>query len=332
MLECLHITTRADVAAARQQARAEAVQAGLSPTRAEDIAIVATELTTNILKYAGTGCFLAQVMPQPMGVSLALIAFDDGPGIDDLDRMRQDRISEGDSAGIGIGAIERLSDRAEIVTGPTGTVWACRFDTAAVTRPHGLDIAGLRLSHPTETVCGDVWGTTEHRGGVRLVLADGMGHGDSAAEAGQAMVDGALHRPIHPPKQRLLQIADDLKRTRGGVMSLLDLQPGALRVDYGNLGNISAFYLRRGDQKRLATRDGYIGSPAARPMEERIDLEPGDTFVLHSDGLRTVGPEDTRPLFGQSALMTAALLMANRDLYRRDDISVAVAHWVRSDD
>lgn len=80
MLEWLEITQRADVAAARQQSRAEALGAGLPEARAEDIAIVATELCTNMIKYADGGRFLAQVMPQPAGVSIALIATDQGPG------------------------------------------------------------------------------------------------------------------------------------------------------------------------------------------------------------------------------------------------------------
>ena len=327
MLEWLTINSRPDVAAARQQARAEAMLAGLGVQRAEDIAIVATELATNILKYAGTGQILAQAMPQPEGMSLALIACDDGPGIENLDQMRQDRVSGGDSAGIGIGAIERLSDTAEVLTGPKGTIWACSFDSPDVARPHDLDIAGLRLSHPTEQVCGDAWGTVTHRGGVRLVLADGMGHGEAAATAGQAMVNGAIRRPVHTPKQRLAQLTDELARTRGGVISVLDLQPDTQRVTYGNLGNISGFYLRHGQQKRLVSRDGFVGSPTARPMEEQLDLEPGDVFVLHSDGLRTIGPDIALATAHHSALMIAAILLSDTGKHRRDDISVAVARW-----
>ncbi|ETX11970.1 hypothetical protein OCH239_18890 [Roseivivax halodurans JCM 10272] len=328
MLECLTIASRADVAAARQQARAEALQAGLSAERAEDIAIVATELSTNIIKYAGTGRFLAQAVPQPDGVCLALVACDEGPGIENLDQMRQDQVSGGDSAGIGIGAIERLSDRADVVTSSSGTIWACAFDSADVKRPHGLDIAGLRLSHPTEQVCGDAWGTVAHRAGVRLVLADGMGHGETAAEAGQIMVNACLRRPVDTPKQRLLQLAEEMARSRGGVASLLDLEPDMQRVCYGNLGNISGFYLRQGAQKRLVSRDGFVGSPRARPMEEQMDLEPGDIFVLHSDGLRTIPPEVALRTTRHSALMIAALLLLDPGRHRRDDISVAVARWI----
>lgn len=331
MLECLTIASRPDVAAARQQARAEALQAGFSTERAEQIAIVATELSSNILKYANSGWFLAQAMPQPDGVCLALVACDDGPGIENLDQMRQDQVSGGEGAGIGIGAIERLSDRAEVITSPAGTIWACTFDSADVKRTNGLDIAGLRLSHPTEQVCGDAWGTVAHRSGVRLVLADGMGHGEAAAKAGQAMVGTSLARPVHAPKQRLQQVANEMTRDRGGVISVLDLEPDAQRVCYGNLGNISGFYLRQGMQKRLVSRDGFVGSPNARPMEEQLDLLPGDVFVLHSDGLRTVTPEVALSAARYSALMIAALLLADPKRHRRDDISVAVARWMPAD-
>lgn len=328
MLERLTIASRPDVAGARQQARAEALLAGLSVERAAEVAIVATELATNILKYAGSGHILAQAMPQPEGTALALVAWDEGPGIANLEQMRRDRVSGGGSAGIGIGAIERLSDRAEVVTGPGGTTWACSFDGAGVVRPQGLDIAGLRLAHPSEQVCGDAWGAMAHRGGVRLVLADGMGHGTSAAEAGQAMVDLALAPPVTPPKRRLVQIIDALSRSRGGVMSMLDLQPDRQLVAYGNLGNISGFYLRHGVQKRLASRDGFVGNPTGRPMEEELELAPGDVFILHSDGLRTVAPETALGATQYSALMMAALLLSDAQRHRRDDIAVAIARFM----
>ncbi|MGZ9812674.1 SpoIIE family protein phosphatase [Pseudoroseicyclus sp. H15] len=328
MLECLTIAARADVAAARQQARAEALQAGLGHDRAEEIAIVATELATNILKYAHTGSILAQAMPQPEGTSLALIAFDQGPGIENLDQMRKDWVSGGAGAGIGIGAIERLSDRAEVLTGPSGTIWACAFDSPDVRRPQELDIAGLRIAYPTEQSCGDDWGTVAQRGGARLVLADGMGHGKAASKASQAMIELALAHPGQTPKQRLFDLVEDMTRTRGGVISILDFAPGARMVSYGNLGNISGFYVRGGEQRRMVSRDGFVGSPNARPMEEQLDLEPGDIFVLHSDGLRTVAPEVVLGNERRSALMIAAIMLSDRERHRRDDVSVAVARWM----
>ena len=266
-------------------------------------------------------------MPQPRGHSVALVAYDRGPGISNFDLMRQDRQSGGAGAGIGIGAIERLSDRAEVVTGPTGTIWACRFDGPEVERPQGLDVAGLRRSHPTETVCGDAWATLAHRGGVRLALSDGMGHGMSAAEAGQAMAQGAVRRPLETPREKISQLVEELKGSRGGVISILDLHPDIPRMDYGNLGNISCFRLRRGEVKRLVTRDGYVGSAISRPMEEQLDLEPNDLVVLHSDGLRTVNGDVAQSLSGHSALMASALLLARHDLHRSDDISVAAVRW-----
>mgnify|MGYP001303481775 CR=1 FL=1 len=332
MLEWLDISTRADVAVARQQARAEARLARLPADRIENVAIVATELVTNIVKYAGSGRFLAQTMNLPQGPRLALIACDAGPGIPDIDRMRRDLVSSADSAGIGLGAIERLSDRAEILTSPElGTLWACAFEGPGREQDESLDVAALRLCHPTETVCGDDWRVVEGRSGLRLVLADGMGHGEQAAEAGTAMAEGAVQPPLAPPKQQLARLAEDLKRTRGGVVSILDFDTEAASCDYANLGNISGFRMRGVEQTRFAMRDGYIGSAVARPMGETFDMEPGDFFVLHSDGLRTIGSELLSVLQGRSCLLAAAFLLSRTDLSRRDDISVAVARWRPTD-
>ncbi|GGB19653.1 ATP-binding protein [Allosediminivita pacifica] len=332
MLEWLDISTRADVAVARQQARAEARLAGLPPDRIESVAIVATELVTNIVKYAGSGRFLAQTMDLPRGPRLALIASDAGPGIPDIDRMRRDLVSSAASAGIGLGAIERLSDRAEIMTSPeTGTLWACAFEGPGREADETLDVAALRLCHPTESVCGDDWRAVEARSGLRLVLADGMGHGEQAAEAGTAMAEGAVRPALLPPKHQLARLGEDLRRTRGGVISILDFDTDAERCDYANLGNISGFRLRDGEQTRFAMRDGYIGSPAARPMGESFDMKRGDFFILHSDGLRTIGAELLPMVQGRSCLLAAAFLLSRTELSRRDDISVAVARWRPTD-
>ena len=328
MLEWLEIRTRTDLASARQQARSEAVRAGLSAERSEEVAIVASELASNILRYAGTGRILAQRMPQPTGSALALIAADEGPGIADLDRMRQDRITGGSGAGIGIGAVERLSDAAEVVTGPGGTIWACSFRAGEAGRAGQLDIAGLRIAYPAEARCGDAWATTaDTRGDVRLVLVDGMGHGAKAADAGEAMAEGASASPLGTPKRRIEELVETFRSTRGGVISILDMALDSGRLRYGNLGNISAFRLRRGEHKRLVNRDGYVGSPSAHPMEEELDLQVGDLVVLHSDGLRSVDSAGVEALEGRGALMAAALLLSRPDRIRRDDVSVAVVRW-----
>ncbi len=331
MLEWLEVDSRADVAFARQKARALARQAAFAEARAEEIAIVATELVSNIVKFAGEGRFLAQMMDLPGGPRLAMVASDSGPGIPDIDRMRRDLISSGESAGIGIGAIERLSDRAEVLTGPAaGTIWACTFDgsrTAATDGAALLDVAALRLCHPTESVCGDDWRALGTPDGLRFALADGMGHGPKAAEAGTRMAEGAVGLFGAPPKERLQTLVGSMRRTRGGVISVLDFHPEAGHVDYGNLGNISGLRMRGIEQTRLPMRDGYVGSPAARPIEERFDLKPGDTFVLHSDGIRTVDGDLLRRLTGRGSLMVAAAILSRRDLARRDDIGIGVVRW-----
>lgn len=327
MLEWLEITSRADIAFARQKARTVGRDAGLSDARLEELIITASELTSNMQRYAGGGLFLAQVMDLPQGPTVALIARDEGPGIADLDKMRRDRVSSQQSAGIGIGAIERLSDNAEVLTGPQGTLWACSFNAPDHDPRPDTDIAALRIAYPGEDDCGDAWAAVRFRGGLRLALADGMGHGAAAAEAGQAMAEAAISLPILPPKERLQSLGAELRGTRGGVISILDLHRAGARVDYGNLGNISALRLRHGEQQRLTMRDGFVGSPSARPMQESFELERGDLFILHSDGLRNLPPDLVLRLSGRGSLLIAAALLTEPGLTRKDDLSVAVVRW-----
>src|SRR5215472_16425800 len=87
---------------------------GVAETRVAEIAIVVTELATNLLKHAGGGHIVAARYDDGEGAGLELLALDHGNGMADVDRCMDDGYSTAGSPGNGLGAIARLADDLRI--------------------------------------------------------------------------------------------------------------------------------------------------------------------------------------------------------------------------
>ncbi|MFV8755167.1 ATP-binding protein [Nannocystaceae bacterium ST9] len=122
----LPITGLADAAVARALVVRFALGFGLSRRAASELAIAASELVTNVVKYAGTGELVLSEEPDAVLIS----AFDRGPGLVDPEQLFEDGVSRGSrrepdrpissGQGTGGGALRRLCDSVEIVERPGG--------------------------------------------------------------------------------------------------------------------------------------------------------------------------------------------------------------------
>ena len=112
----------------QSHARTFALEAGFGPREATALAIVASELASNIVRHAGEGMLRLRRL-EPAGVEV--LAADRGPGIPDVSLALKDGYSRGrfnaevllegktaDSLGCGLGAVQRLSDEMEIQSTP----------------------------------------------------------------------------------------------------------------------------------------------------------------------------------------------------------------------
>ena len=87
---------------------------GISELKTGNMLLVASELVSNNIKYAG-GRGMIQMWQQP-GPVLDLVSLDFGPGIPDLELAEQDGYSTANTLGKGIGSVRRLSDELHIYT------------------------------------------------------------------------------------------------------------------------------------------------------------------------------------------------------------------------
>lgn len=159
------IEEASQIASARRAAGELARGLGFNETVAGELAIVVTELGTNLLKHAQRG----EVLIRPLvdrGVTAAprygieLLSIDNGPGIQDLYRCFEDGYTTAGSPGTGMGAIRRLSGELDIWSAPgRGTVLRAVFwNASAEDGTQASIVYGLvNLPLQTETVCGDAW-------------------------------------------------------------------------------------------------------------------------------------------------------------------------------
>ncbi|OOY26349.1 hypothetical protein BMI90_18300 [Thioclava sp. L04-15] len=327
MNQWVEIDDRSAVAVVRRLARRLGVEIGLSETRVGEVAIVATEATTNILRYADRGRALIERVRQPGSDVISMIFTDRGPGIADIDRMFKDGESSTESAGLGLGAIVRLSDRFDIFTAPDiGTTIVCSFGACNDGADVGVEAVGLRVCHPNEDTCGDDFQIRQTPQATDVLLCDGLGHGPAAAEAASEVTNTAAAAGglSSEPGKLMREITARLAGRRGAVAALLHVAHPQMEMRYSGLGNISTLLVGAKGIRRMAVRDGRIGGAPTHGYEEAVQLESGDIVIVHSDGLKTIRDSHFPPgLLRKSPLLVAGFLL-DRAFRGRDDASIVV--------
>ena len=110
------IATEADMVIARQKGREIAQSLGFPISDQALIATAISELTRNMLKYAGRGHLSLAVEQQPSRKAIVVTAVDNGPGIADPVLAMQDGFSSGDGLGLGLPGTRRIMDDFELET------------------------------------------------------------------------------------------------------------------------------------------------------------------------------------------------------------------------
>jgi RNA polymerase sigma factor (sigma-70 family) len=104
-----------DIVTARQQARLFAEQVGFSRTDQTLIATAVSEISRNIVRFAGRGEVVINLVEEgSQGVTI--VARDAGPGIPDVDAALSDGFSTCEGLGLGLPGVRRLMDDFSIVS------------------------------------------------------------------------------------------------------------------------------------------------------------------------------------------------------------------------
>ncbi|MEV5934427.1 ATP-binding SpoIIE family protein phosphatase [Streptomyces sp. NPDC052079] len=326
-----------DVRVAAEQA---AALAGLDDQRTASVALVATELATNLLKHAQAGQVLIDVVAPSVpreGLpdrAVQITAIDHGPGIADVDAALRDGFSSSGSLGAGLGTCRRLADDFGLHSVPgRGTVAVARVGRpgrgADPSGGPGAHAGGVNVPFAGADFSGDAWAWVRSGDRLTLMLADGLGHGSEAARASTAAVEELRHWARLPPAEMLHKLHTALAGTRGAAVAVAQLDIWTGRLRFAGIGNVSA-RLRDGDRWRsLLSRPGIVG--VHRPNTVREDEVPWTSeslLILHTDGLPgrwTPPPGTGRP--PADPAVTAAVTVRDAGSPARpvrDDTAVAV--------
>lgn len=99
-----------DAVTARQKGRELAASLGFSSTDQTLLATAISELSRNIISYAGHGTITLATISEGSRRGIMIVAEDKGPGIADPELAMRDGFSTGKSLGLGLPGARRLVD------------------------------------------------------------------------------------------------------------------------------------------------------------------------------------------------------------------------------
>jgi serine/threonine-protein kinase RsbT len=112
--DTMRIEKEQDVVPFRNRVKEYAVKIGMSLLNQTKLITAASELVRNMLKYAGGGVVLIEVISQGRDNGVRLTFQDKGPGITDIALAMKDGYSSGKSLGIGLPGTKRLVNEFDI--------------------------------------------------------------------------------------------------------------------------------------------------------------------------------------------------------------------------
>lgn len=322
------VAEASQIAEARRKAIEAAAGLGFDATGAGRVAIVATEMATNLLKHAGRGELLIGSYERDSSAGLELIALDRGPGIANLQTCLKDGFSSAGTAGHGLGAIRRQSHTMEIASWPgQGTAVLARIardSHANASSPAPAPWSCISVAKPDEEVCGDASAVADTPAGRTLLVADGLGHGPDAAAAATEAVRLFRRHQARPVPEILDHLHAGLRPTRGAAVAVARMDSVGGRITYGGIGNIAGAIVESAATRRMVSMSGTAGHVARRVHTFDYPYS-GGLVILYSDGLGTSWTLDAYPGLARADPSLIAAVLYRDHSRRRDDVTVLVA-------
>jgi anti-sigma regulatory factor (Ser/Thr protein kinase) len=276
------ITEMSQVGQVRREAIRLAQHSGLNEVCVGKVALIATELGTNLVKHATAGQLLMRVSDFDGGKCFELLFLDRGPGMADVPKCMVDGYSTAGSPGTGLGAVARIADQFDIYSQlKNGTVAVARIVSGRTTPALGV----VHQPKQGESICGDAWLVKECDGRILCVVADGLGHGPLAATAAMAIIKALNSRLSLPTPLDVIGVAHQAaKSTCGASLGVAIMNPNAQEVRFAGVGNVSAMVVTNKIRNHLVSCSGVVGHEFRKTTEFSQSLSKESIFVMHSDG------------------------------------------------
>lgn len=291
-------------------------------------AIIVNELGSNLCKHVRNGQLWIAARQGDIP-EIEMLSVDNGPGISDVSLAMRDGFSTAGSPGTGLGAVQRLATDFDLHSDvEKGTVILARLRPGAP-KQRAFKWGVVALPAPGETVCGDSWGVAFEGKRAAMLVADGLGHGERAAEASLAAVDLFVKQPFAAMKDALEEAHVILRMTRGAAITRAQIDAETETLRAVGAGNVTIRVVSGVFNRSVLAQHGTVGVQMRRVEETGMNWPAHALVVCHSDGLQSRWPpEAIAALIGRDPALAAAVLV--RDYGRgRDDVTVLV---MRRDD
>lgn len=322
LTQVLSIDDSSQVGHARRTTQKLAEQQGFDEADAGRVALVTTELASNLLKHAGRGELHLRVVPRSSGAGIEVLAVDRGPGFD-LNACLADGYSTGGTQGIGLGAVSRQAEVFDAYADARGAVLLARFHSRADKQPDWRFGVSQHSLHD-DPACGDVWHLAAQDNAISALVIDGLGHGEEAEQAALAGARAFARAPFNDSMMLLEDLHREMNGTRGGAAAIAQARLDSGNLRFVGIGNISAYLLTAEKSRGLASHPGIVGGQYRKAQPFDYDEINGQLLILHSDGLQSRwNLKDYPGLVHCHPAVIAAVL--HRDFCRgRDDVTVVV--------
>ncbi|MDD1136783.1 ATP-binding protein [Pseudomonas sp. TNT2022 ID233] len=307
---------------ARRTAQQLAEQHGFDERDAGRVALVATELASNVLKHATHGELHLRVLTRVDGFGIEMLAVDRAGGFD-LDACMADGFSTGGTQGIGLGAVSRQAEVFDVYADARGAVLLARLYPRTDRQPDRRFGVSQHSLH-NDPACGDVWHLAFDGPDISALVIDGLGHGEDAERAAQAGEKAFALTPFAAPVLLMEDLHREMIGTRGGAVAFAQFHGERDRLTYAGVGNIGASLVTADKSRGLASHPGIVGAQYRKAQPFDYAHVNGHLLIMYSDGLQSRwNLQDYPGLVHRHPAVIATVL--HRDFCRgRDDVTVLV--------
>lgn len=177
---------------------------------------------------------------------------------------------------------------------------------------------------------GDAHVVAEFPGGALVAAIDGLGHGveaHAAAERAARVLEQGAGEQIAELIERCHHA---LRGSRGAALSVASFDARASSMTWAAVGNVEGFLLRRDasrprPRESVMQRGGIVGYQLPPLRIDVVEVDPGDTLVFATDGIRSSFIGDLAITSGPDGL---AREIFERHARGSDDALVLVARYV----
>jgi anti-sigma regulatory factor (Ser/Thr protein kinase) len=281
------VTEPTQVGEARRLAAVMSEALGFDSTVRGAIAIVVTEIATNLVRHASAGEIVLRSLPPVNCCGLEILGLDRGPGIASMADAMRDGFSTALSPGNGMGAMHRLSTVFDVYSAPGhGTAVVAQFRVGDSADDMHARVGCVCLPKHGEEACGDSVGMADLGGGRTVVMiADGLGHGLQAAVASRKAVQLFRDNPSLDGPSLMNVLHNGLKSTRGAAISIADLRRGQGELRFTGVGNVAGRIVHATAARGLVSQNGTVGAAMRQVQEFVYPWTAGAVLVMHTDGL-----------------------------------------------